>query len=217
MSETAAEVAPETGDDQAEQMLAEAVAEPETEATQEQQADAKPDTDGKPAEQILQAEVAKWKSLARKHEQNAKANADAAKKYAEYEDSQKTELQRLMERAEAAERERDEERRGRARLMAAATHNLSATLLDRLGGGTEEEINETAQALSEEIDSEVARRLPDLVEAEVAKRLAELQGNEPLAPPARQRPVEALTPGAMPANSQPEDGNDFLRRMAGRI
>lgn len=216
MSETAAEAAPETGDDQAEQMLAEAVAEPETEATQEQQADAKPDTDGKPAEQVLQAEVAKWKSLARKHEQNAKANADAAKKYAEYEDSQKSELQRLQERAEAAERERDEERRSRARLMAAAAHNLSASLLDRLGGGTEEEINETAQALSEEIESEVARRLPDLVEAEVAKRLAELPKDEPQVP-ARQRPVEALTPGAMPANSQPEDGNDFLRRMAGRI
>lgn len=217
MSETAAEVAPETGDEQVEQMLAEAVAQPESEETQDQQgeeADAKPDTGGK-ADSILQAEISKWKSLARKHEQNAKANADAAKKYAEYEDSQKTELQRLVERAEAAERERDEERRGRARLMAAATHNLSADLLDRLGGSTEEEITETAQVLSQEIESEVARRLPALVETEVEKRLAELSANEPHVP-ARQRPIEALTPGAMPANSQPEDGNDFLRRMAGR-
>lgn len=219
MSEAAVESAPETGGVDAEQMLAEAVAEPEEGEPNGQpagpSAEEKPDTGASKAEPDLQAEVAKWKSLARKHEQNAKQNADAAKKYAEYEDSQKTELQRLVERAEAAERERDEERRNRARLMAAATHNLSADLLDRLGGSTEEEITETAQVLSQEIESEVARRLPALVETEVEKRLAELRTDEPHVP-ARQRPIEALTPGAMPATSQSEDGNDFLRRMAGR-
>lgn len=217
MSEAAVESAPEIGDEQAEQMLAQAVAEPEeAEPTEQAESQIEGEPDKGDAKTVdWAAEAAKWKSMARKHESTAKQNADAAKKYAEYEDSQKSEHQRLMERLETAERERDEERRSRARLTAATTHNLSATLLERLGGSTEEEINETAQALSEEIESEVSRRVPDLVEAEVAKRLADLPQAEP-ARPVRQRPVEALTPGAMPSGAAPEDGNDFLRRLAGR-
>ena len=223
MSEAAVESAPETGEVDAEQMLAEAAAEPEAEPVDEQEEPARPamGPNGFPlntpvAQMAPEEREAYWKFNARRHEKDAKANAEAARKYAEWEDSQKSEHQKLMERLEAAERERDELSRGRARMMAAATYNLSTDLLDRLGGGTEEEINETAEVLSQEIESEVARRLPDLVEAEVAKRLADLPQADPT-PPARQRPVEALTPGAMPANSQPEDGNDFLRRMAGRI
>lgn len=223
MSEAEIESAPEAGEAEAEQMLADAVAEPNDEpAGEEKEEPPKPamGPNGFPlntpvAQMSVEEREAYWKFNSRKWEKDAKINADAAKKYAEYEDSQKTELQRLIDRAEAAERERDEERRSRARLTAAAAHNLSADLLDRLGGGTEEEINEAAQVLSQGIDAEVTRRLPDLVEAEVARRLADLPQTE-TAPPARQRPVESLTPGAMPANSQPEDGNDFLRRMAGR-
>lgn len=216
-SSNMSESAPETGDVEAEQMLAEALAEPEQdqpESQQQPEAEVKPDT-GDKTEADIQAELNKWRSMARKHEANAKANAEYARKYREYEESQKSEQQKLMERLEAAERERDEERRGRARLIAAATHNLSPTLLDRLGGSTEDEINETAEALSSEIEAEVARRLPDLVAAEVAKRLADMPQAEPTVL-ARQRPVEALTPGAMPANAEPVDGNSFLRRMAGR-
>lgn len=231
MSEAAIEPGAETGEADAEQLLADAASASDGESADKQ----KPEEPTKPAtgatgfpastpvaQMTMEEREAYWRFNARKHEEAskknaeaAKRNADAAKKYAEYEDGQKTELQRLTERAEAAERERDEERRGRARLMAAATHNLSAGLLDRLGGSSEDEINETAKALSEEIESEVARRLPDLIEAEVAKRLADLPKNEPPTS-GRQRPVEALTPGAMPANSAPVDGNAFLRRLAGR-
>lgn len=209
MGVTLSEIAPEAGEAQAEQLLADAVEQPEAEG---QPGEAVPDTGEAKAEspKDWEAEAAKWRSLARKHETNAKANADAARKYAEYEDSQKTEQQKLIERLEAAERERDEERRGRARLMAAAAYSIPASLLDRIGGATEDEINESAQALAQEIEAEVARRLA----ATPPPPAPEPERRDMRTGPSR--PVESLTPGAMPADERPVDGNDFIRRMAGR-
>lgn len=51
------------------------------------------------------AEAAKWKALARRHEDAAKANAAAAKRLTEIEEAAKSDLQKATERAEAAERE----------------------------------------------------------------------------------------------------------------
>ena len=51
-----------------------------------------------------------WKAKAREQEKRAKDNADAATKLAAIEESQKSEQQKLIERAEAAEKERDQER-----------------------------------------------------------------------------------------------------------
>jgi hypothetical protein len=48
-----------------------------------------------------------WKAEARKWEARAKENKSAAEKLAEFEESQKTEAQRLADRAAAAEAERD--------------------------------------------------------------------------------------------------------------
>lgn len=48
-----------------------------------------------------------WKAESRKWEERAKANKDAAEKLAAFEESQKTEAQKLADRAEAAEKERD--------------------------------------------------------------------------------------------------------------
>lgn len=206
MSETAVESAPEYGDEQAEQMLAEAAAQPDHDEPQEQ-AQAEPDT-GDKAEADLKAEISKWKSMARKHETTAKQNAEAARKYAEFEESQKTEQQRLADRLAAAEQRATQAEIGRARLVAAAAHGIPSSLLDRIGGSSEEEINESAQALASEIDEEVARRIAAMPAPPVP---------DPPAPtPSTYRPVEALTPGAMPANGEPVDGNEFLRRMAGR-
>jgi len=62
------------------------------------------DDDGKPSPaKDLAEDVAKWKALARKHEQSAKSNADAAKKLAEIEDAQKTEAEKLQAAKDAAE------------------------------------------------------------------------------------------------------------------
>ncbi len=166
--------------------------------------------------------AAYWRHQARKHEKTAKSNSDAAKRWAEFEESQKSEQQKLLERAEAAELALVEERRGRARLMAAATYNLPADLLDRISGASEDEINDGAHALSQAIEAEIERRLPDLVEArvdaEIERRVAELEEAEQEQdsyPRYPSRPVESLTPGAMPASRGPADNNEWLRRMAG--
>lgn len=64
-------------------------------------------TEGETLEEKLaaaQAEAEKWKTLSRKNEQRATENAEKAKKFDEHEEANKTELEKLKERAEAAER-----------------------------------------------------------------------------------------------------------------
>lgn len=50
------------------------------------------------------AEVQKWKALARQNEARAKANAEKAKNFDALEEAQKTELQKALDKADAAER-----------------------------------------------------------------------------------------------------------------
>lgn len=52
----------------------------------------------------LAAEVAKWKALSKKNELRAKENADKAKAFDEHEEANKSELQKLLDRAEKAEK-----------------------------------------------------------------------------------------------------------------
>lgn len=183
MSETA------PGIDDAEQELAEAVAAVEPAAPV--QPELKPDT-GKPADPA--ADVAKWKALARKHEQSAKANAEAAKKLAEYEDAQKSEQQRMQDRAQAAETQLAALQAQNARLMAATVHGIPAELIDLLGDGTDEQINERAELL--------------------AAKLAAAAPSAHVTPP-QTRPVESLKPGAAPAGGE-QDPDAWLRKLAGR-
>lgn len=70
-------------------------AEPEAETVPETPAPETPD---------LAAEVAKWKALSRKNEQQAKENAEKARKFDEVEEANKTELEKVQARAEAAEK-----------------------------------------------------------------------------------------------------------------
>jgi len=226
--ETVETAASASEDAQAEQMLAEALAGDRQQAPEasagEQPVDggeARPDTGGQQRaepEVDLQAEVEKWRRLARKHEERAKKNAEAAARWAEFQESQLTEQERLQKRLEEAERALAEERRTRARLAAAQEHRLPMEVLELLAVDDEEGIGEAARTLHEAIEAEVSRRLPDLVEAEVARRLAEAKP-APASKPvlARSRPVESLMPGAMPSNPAPLDGNEFIRRLAGRV
>lgn len=184
------ETAPETGDAQLEQALATAVAAVEP-STPEQ---AKPDT-GAAKTVDWEAETSKWKALARKHETAAKANVDAAKRLAEIEDSQKSEQQRLHERAQAAERELTALQAANARLRAATVYGLPAELVDLLGDGTEEQINERAELL--------------------AGKLAAAAPAPASSAPPQTRPVESLKPGAAPVGGEP-DPDAWLRRLAGR-
>ncbi|PYY63620.1 hypothetical protein DEJ30_11955 [Curtobacterium sp. MCPF17_003] len=64
-------------------------------------------TEGATLEEKLaaaEAEAEKWKTLSRQNEQRAKDNAEKAKKFDEHEEATKTELDKLKERAEAAEK-----------------------------------------------------------------------------------------------------------------
>jgi hypothetical protein len=158
-----------------------------------------------------EAEVAKWKAMSRRHEATAKANAEAARKYAEFEESQKSEQQRIADRLAAAEQRAVAAEIGRAKLMAAAAYNIPTSLLDRLGGSNEDEINEAAQELSRELEAELGRRLAAMPPPPVSEK-----DEEEHSYPVRTRPVESLTPGALPADYAPEDVNEAFRRFLGR-
>lgn len=202
----------------AEQMLANAIAA----ARGQQQPDAGANQPAAPAGQEtpspgdeptpadLQAEVAKWKAMSRKHEagqlsalglksrEELEELRNAAAKYQELQDAQKTELQRLTEQATTASQQLAEQRAVNARLMAAATHSIPPDLIDLLGTGTDEEINARAAVLAERL-----------------KAAAPPAAAAP-AVPAPQRPVESLTPGAAPASAAPEDPDAWIRRATGR-
>lgn len=153
-----------------------------------------------------EAEALKWKALSRQHE-NKHLSAlgfkskdeieqlrTAAQKYQEFEDTQKSELQRANERAQTVEQQLTDLRSTNARLMAAATHNIPPDLIDLLGSGSDEEINARAEVLAERL------KVP-----------------APSASPAQQRPVESLTPGAATASGSAEATPDqWIRKLAGR-
>lgn len=99
------------------------------------------------------AQETDWKSLARKHEDRAKAaNAELkelrqkAKRLDEFEESQKTELQKLQERAEQAERQAQELTLAKDRAEVAAEKGVPAKLLK---GSTREELEAHADELIE--------------------------------------------------------------------
>lgn len=167
---------------------------------------AQPVDNGKPPEPTdWEAEAAKWKSLARRHEDKhlaalgfkSKDEIDqlrqAAQKYSEFEEAQKSEIQKAQERAQTFEQQLADERSQNARLLAAATHSIPPDLIELLGGGTAEEINSRAEALAER-----------------------LKAVAPSPSPASQRPVESLTPGAAPSSAAPADPDAWIRKLAGR-
>lgn len=200
------ESAPETGDVQVEQMLADAVASVEPSAPEQSASGVGPD--GFPlntsvADMAPGHQAAYWRYHAQKHEKRAKGFGQytpdqvktMASRLAEIEDAQKTEQQRLEERATIAERETAQLRAANARLLAAATYSIPADLIDLLGDGDEDTINERARLLAEKLTAATPAPTP--------------------APPASIRPVESLKPGAAPSASEP-DPDAWLRRLAGR-
>lgn len=116
---------------------------PTTETT-ETDATGEPTTETKPTET-----VEFWKSKAREQEKRAKANADAATKLAEFEESQKTETQRLTDQLAAEKAQRETVEKQAMRYRVAASKGVSADLVDRLQGDTEEELSADADKLLE--------------------------------------------------------------------
>lgn len=118
------------------------VAATDTTVTETDQTDAS--EAAKAAEKDWQAEAAKWKAFARKHEDTAKANADKARRFDEFEESQKTEQQRLADRATAAEAKVAEIEARALRAEVAAAKGIPVGLLS---GSTQEELEASADAL----------------------------------------------------------------------
>lgn len=100
------------------------------------------------------AEAAKWKALARKNESQAKANADAAKKLAELEEKDKSEQQKLTDKATVAEKRAADAETARLRIEVAlekAPDGMSLAqvrkLAKRLSGDSQEEMEADAEEL----------------------------------------------------------------------
>jgi hypothetical protein len=142
-------------------------------------------------EKVLQVEVEKWKSLARKHEDASKANAAAAKRLAALEDSQKSEQQKLTEKLSAVEVELAQYRTREVRMNAAVAAGLPGDMAKFI---TEVE--------------------PDAA-LEQARELAKhLKAAEPK--PVEPKPAD-LRQGARGAAAKPAgDPNAWLRNLAGR-
>ncbi|GHD70153.1 hypothetical protein GCM10010317_076850 [Streptomyces mirabilis] len=152
-----------------------------------------------------ESEATKWKALSRQHENKhlaalgfkSKDEIDqlrqAAQKYTEFEDAQKSEIQKANERAQTFEQQLADERAQNTRLLAAATHNIPPELIELLGSGTADEINSRAEVLAER-----------------------LRATAPAPAPVSSRPVESLTPGAAPSSAAPVDPDAWIRKMAGR-
>lgn len=113
---------------------------PEVPAEQPQEGEQEPTTFDAEYVATLRKEAAKYRT-------EAKANADAAKRLAALEESQKSEQQKLLERAEAAERERDTVRSEALRLRIAADKGLTPKQAARLRGSSEEELLADADEL----------------------------------------------------------------------
>lgn len=157
-----------------------------------------------------QAEIAKWKQQSREQEKRAKANAAKAQQYDAYEESQKTEQQKLSDQLAAAQEEAKTAREDRFRLLAAAQYDLPPSLIGHLGGGTEDEITERAEAFAQAINERA-----EVIAAAQAQAAAQQQprnGNG-----GGFRPVESLRPGALPASdNRPNDANAWMRQALGR-
>lgn len=90
-----------------------------------------------------------WKAKAREQETRAKANAEAALRLKDFEDRDKTEAQKLLERAEAAERRVAETETRALRLEVAAEKGLTPAQAKRLVGASRAELEADADELLE--------------------------------------------------------------------
>lgn len=91
-----------------------------------------------------QAEARKWEKRSKENLAVAKANEEAAQRLAAFEESQKTEAQKLQDERDQAKAELAAERAARLRAEVAATKGIPANLLS---GSTQEELEASADAL----------------------------------------------------------------------
>jgi hypothetical protein len=141
-----------------------------------------------------EAEAAKWKALARKHEADAKKNAAAAKRLGEVEDADKSEIQRATDKAAAAEARAIAAELRADRLEVAAAKGLSPSLAARLVGQTREELEADADELLKVVKPAAGEATKDTTQ-QAANGTAE-----------RGRPRESLRSGTAP-QVEPEEND----------
>lgn len=112
--------------------------------------DAVTETEAQEVEQPtdLTSELEKWKALARKNEARAKDNADKAKRLDDLEEANKSELEKLTARAEAAEaRIAEREKADAARALADEVAKDKGVSASVLRGSTREELEAHADSI----------------------------------------------------------------------
>jgi hypothetical protein len=152
----------------------------------------------------LKKQLNHWRKTAQRHEKTARENAAAAKSWREQEDANKSELQKAQEARLAAEQERDALATQQNRMLAAAANDLSPDLIEYLGDGNAEEINDRAATLARLIEEEVTSR--------IESRSKSTAGNG--RPTVRQQtPVGSLRAGAQPSTGANLLGPEQLFRQ----
>lgn len=95
-----------------------------------------------------------WKQKAREQEKRAKENADAAKRLTELEEQNKSDVQKAIDRAEAAEKALAAKEAETLRLTVASKHGITGDYLDLLSGADEAELEAKAQKVASLIESQ---------------------------------------------------------------
>lgn len=103
------------------------------------------------------AEARKWESRAKENRAKAEENSKAAARLAELEESQKTEQQKLAERAEAAEKELAAKSLELERQAAVIKHGVPAEFADLVTGATPEAL----EASAEKVAALIAKTAPN--------------------------------------------------------
>lgn len=149
-----------------------------------------------------------WKTRARQWETRSKGNAEAARELAEMKRAQMTESERTQAELAEARQERDEARADHSRVMAAAAHDLPIEMIDDLGTGTDEEINERAERWAGLIET----RAQEIAQVLVKDMIENPQGRN--GSPLGARPVESMRAGSAPSNGAPSsDPNAWFRNL----
>lgn len=152
----------------------------------------------------LAAELEKWKTESRKWEKRSKENSSAANRLKEIEQQNMSELEKAQALAADAEERATTAMAMHNRVMAAAAHNLPVELIEDLGSGTEDEINERAERFARVIDEAVELRIQELTAGNNAGRNG-LQDA---------RPVESMRPGSAPSQGgTPTTPDQWFRQL----
>lgn len=154
------------------------------------------DPTDKDGEHDYQAGEAKWRAMSRKHEAQAKTNAAAAKKLADIEEANKSETQKLADKATVAEKRATDAEAKSTRYEVAAELGIHAKHLKYLTGSTKDEIEESGKGILDDFPETYGDSDTDATKTKPT------------------RPKERLRSGAVP-NEEPDETDP--RKLAASV